>query len=139
MDSWYDSAIRTRRDIEVSNHGRVVCKCGVTISSCKCPKNHPILSVEQNCNHKWALDVENELDEQYDIASYSGKSGRMLEVDLPVSRHSLHVSLTNIYGYVISLLIHDETGGLLKEVDLYTCQGKQDLAETISSLYTSYE
>jgi hypothetical protein len=138
MASWYDSAVRSRRDIEVS-HGRHVCKCGITLSSCKCPKNHPILSVSETCDHKWAVDIEEELDREYDIASYSGKSGRLLEVDLPVGRHSLHVSLTNIYGYVISLLIHDETGGLLKEVDLYTCLGKQDIADTVHSLYTSYE
>lgn len=121
------------------SHGRVVCKCGVTITQCRCPKNHPILSVEQNCDHKWGLDIENELDEQYNLAAYSGKSGRELEIDLPANRHSLYVSLTNIYGYVISLKIHDETGGLLKEVDLYTCVAKQNLADTIHSVYTSYE
>ena len=121
------------------SHGRHVCKCGITLSSCKCPKNHPILSVSETCDHKWAVDVEEELDREYDIPAYSGKFGRSLEVETPATRHTLHVSLTNLYGFVITLRIADETGGIIVDQDVASCLAKKDVADKIHSLYTSYE
>lgn len=117
-------------------HFKNVCKCGDIVSECRCPGTKEI-RIENSCGHLWANDIEKELDEQYDIASYSVK-GKSLEVDLPASRQSLVVTLTNVYGFVVTLYIYDETGGSIKDIDLYTCVAKKDLAETISTLYNSY-
>jgi hypothetical protein len=87
----------------------------------------------------WAQKLENELDDQYDIASYWDKDRRCLEIDTPASRHKLEVSLTNVYGFVLSLVIGDETGGVLKDVDLASCIRSEHLADTIHSFYTTYE
>jgi hypothetical protein len=96
--------------------------------------------VEDVCAHDWATALENELDEQYSIPSHAVNKmySRWLEVELPATRHTLNVSLTNIYGFVITLSIHDETGGLIKEIDLYSCVGINNLADTIDSIYGSY-
>ncbi|QOI67603.1 hypothetical protein SEA_BEUFFERT_235 [Streptomyces phage Beuffert] len=121
------------------SHGKHICKCGKVMMRCRCPKHDTILSVTPTCEHEWAVDIEEELDKEYDIAGYSGPTGKLLEVELPATRHTLYISLTNVYGFVITLNIGDETGGVLKEVDLYSCVKRENLADTIHSLYTSYE
>lgn len=121
------------------NHGdKIVCKCGKVLLQCRCPEDHGNVTYTEKCDHQWWDDLEKELDEQYNLGSYWDKKSRYLEIDLPASRHTLEVSLTNVYGFVISLVIADETGGVLKEIDLYSCVKREDLAETISNIYNSY-
>lgn len=121
------------------SHGKVVCKCGKVVSQCRCMKGHGNVTYTDKCEHEWWNDLEKELDEQYDVAAYWDKRGRYLEIDLSATRHKLEVSLTNVYGFVISLVILDETGGVLVEKDLYSCVKRDQLADTIHSVYTSYE
>jgi len=139
MDSWYDSAVRSRRDLEVT-HYKEVCKCGIMVAQCRCP-GQKVVRVTDRCDHKWAQALEDELSEQYDVPANAvvRPHHQHVEVELPATRHSLDISLTNVYGFVITLSIGDETGGLLKEIDLYSCVKREDLADTIHSLYTSYE
>lgn len=119
-------------------HFKQICKCGIVDFQCRCPAENKRIDVLPVCNHEWWTDIENELDSEYDVAAYWDKKSRYLEIDLPASRHTLEVSLTNVYGFVISLVIADETGGVLKEIDLYSCVKREDLAETISNIYNSY-
>lgn len=121
------------------SHGKVVCKCGTVVSQCRCMKGHESVTYTEKCEHKWWEEVEKELDEQYDIASYWDRKARYLEIDLSATRHKLEVSLTNLYGFVISLVILDENAGVLVEKDLYSCLNKNDLCDKIHSLSTSYE
>lgn len=119
------------------DHYKEICKCGTVVAQCRCPGTKKVTVLEQ-CNHKWAVDVERELEEQYGIASHVvGLYSQSLQVELS-GRHRLDVELTNVYGFVITLSIGDETGGLLKEIDLYSCVGKNNLADTIRSIHASY-
>lgn len=122
------------------SHYKEVCKCGKVIMQCRCPGPKEI-RVTDRCEHNWVAELEKELYEQYGIAiGVGGNSYRKyVEVELPATRHTLEVELTNVYGFVITLMIADETGGLLKEIDLYSCVKREDLADTIHSLYNSYE
>ncbi|AXH49345.1 hypothetical protein HWB76_gp055 [Streptomyces phage Blueeyedbeauty] len=121
------------------SHGKVVCKCGKVIQQCRCMEGHKNITYTDRCEHEWWTELENELDKEYDVASYWDKENRYLEIDLPVGRHTLEVALTNVYGFVISLVITDETGGMMVEKDLHSCVKREHLADTIHSLYTSYE
>ncbi|QNN99313.1 hypothetical protein SEA_FAUST_241 [Streptomyces phage Faust] len=121
------------------SHGKVVCKCGKVLMQCRCMKGHENVTYTDKCEHEWWTELENELDSQYDVASYWDKKHRYLEVDLSAGRHKLEVSLTNVYGFVVSLVILDETGGVMVEKDLYSCVKREDLADTIHSVHTSYE
>jgi len=118
------------------SHYKELCKCGMVLKQCRCPGPKEI-RVTDKCEHDWAQVLEDELDEQYDIAANAGRN--VVEVELPATRHWLEIALTNVYGFVITLNIADETGGLMKDVDLYSCVKREDLADTIHSLYTSYE
>jgi hypothetical protein len=125
--------------IDVTVHFKQICKCGIVDFQCRCHAENKRIDVLPTCKHEWWTDIENELDTQYDLAAYWDKRGRYLEIDLPATRHKLEVSLTNVYGFVISLVITDETGGVFKEIDLYSCVKRENIADTIHSLYTSYE
>lgn len=94
-----------------------------------------------NVDNSWAQELEDELSEQYYVPANvsGGKYVKYVEVELPATRHSLEVRNHSLYGFMITLFIGDETGGLLKEIDLYTCVKPEDLADTVHSLYTSYE
>lgn len=118
------------------SHGVTLCKCGTVVAQCRCMEGHKNVSYVQKCEHNWTQELENELSEQYNVPANAGR--RVLEVELPATRHWLEVALTNLYGFVITLNIADETGGLMKDVDLYSCVKREDLAETISSIYNSY-
>jgi hypothetical protein len=88
----------------------------------------------------WAQALEDELSEQYGVpANALGKHVRYVEVELPADRHMLDIRSHSLYGFIITLYVSDQTGGLLKEVDLYTCVKQEDLADTIHSWYSSYE
>lgn len=119
-------------------HFRQVCKCGIVDFECRCDTPNKRVDTLRTCSHEWWTTIENELDEQYGIAAYWDKNNRYLEIDLPASRHTLHVSLTNVYGFVISLVISDQTGGILKDIDLYSCVKRENIADTIHSVYNSY-
>jgi hypothetical protein len=121
------------------SHGKVMCKCGTVIRQCRCMQGHSNVTYIDKCDHEWWTEVENELDTEYDVAAYWDRKHKYLEVDLFASRHKLEVSLTNVYGFVISLVILDETGGVMVEKDLYSCVKRENLADTIHSLYNSYE
>lgn len=122
----------------MSAHFKDICKCGIVGAQCRCPGDK-VVRVLDVCHHEWWNDIEKELDEQYDIASYWDKKNRYLEIDLSATRHKLEVSLTNVYGFVISLVISEETGGVMVETSLYSCVKRENLADTIHSLYNSYE
>lgn len=119
-------------------HFKQICKCGIVDFECRCLADNKRIDVLPTCEHSWWLDIEKELDEQYDIASYWDKRFRYLEIDVPAGRQKLEISLTNVYGFVISLVMIDESGGVTKDVDLYSCVKREDLADTISNIYNSY-
>lgn len=89
--------------------------------------------------NEWAQALEDELSEQYNVpANALGKHVRYVEVELPGTRHSLDVRLHNLYGFIVTLNVGDETGGLLIERDIYIGVRQSDLADTIHSFYSSY-
>ena len=121
-------------------HFKNICKCGIVTAQCRCPSESKTVHIAEKCEHNWAQELEDELSEQYDISANANVKmySQWLEVELPATRHTLDVGLTNVYGFVISLNIGDETGGVLKEIDLYSCVKREDLADTISNIYNSY-
>ncbi|QIQ63100.1 hypothetical protein SEA_MOAB_246 [Streptomyces phage Moab] len=121
------------------SHGKNICKCGKVLSNCRCAHDN-IVTVTATCEHNWAVELKEELENEYGISSYANVKmhSQWLEVELPATRQTLDIGLTNVYGFVISLNVSDETGGVLKEVDLYSCVKREDLADTISNFYNSY-
>jgi len=119
-------------------HFKQICKCGIVDFECKCSAPNKRIDTLMTCSHEWWEDIITELDEQYDIAAYWDKRHRYLEIDLPASRHSLEVSLTNVYGFVISLVITNETGGVMKDITIFSCVNRKNLATDIHSVYNSY-
>lgn len=90
--------------------------------------------------NEWAQALEDELSEQYNVpANALGKHVKYVEVELPATRHTLDIRKHNLYGFIITLYIADETGGVMVERDLYVGAKESDLADTVHSLYTSYE
>lgn len=88
----------------------------------------------------WAQSLEDELSEEYNVpANALGEYVRYVEVDLSATRHSLDIRNHSLYGFIITLYIADETGGVLVEKELYIGIKETDLADTVHSLYTSYE
>jgi hypothetical protein len=120
----------------VTDHFKTICKCGIVVMQCKCPANDKVVDVIAKCEHNWSGALKHELSEEYNIPSNA--TGNVVEVELPSTRHWLEIALTNVYGFVISLAIGDETGGVLVEKDLYSCVKREQLAETIASIYNSY-
>jgi len=119
-------------------HFKQICKCGIVEFECRCSAENKRVDTLMTCSHEWWEDIITELDEQYDIAAYWDKRHRYLEIDLPASRHSLEVSLTNVYGFVISLVITNETGGVMKDITIFSCVNRKNLATDIHSVYNSY-
>lgn len=87
----------------------------------------------------WSELLSKQLESEYGISSeITGNYVKRMEIDLPASRHSLEVSLSSVYGFIITLYIADETGGVLVEKDLYTAVKQDDLYDTIYNVYVSY-
>lgn len=123
-------------------HFAELCGCGIVLSTCRCPAINKKLTVLQTCKHddNWAQKLEAELSEQYDIAANANirPHGQSLDVELNGSRQLLAVEVHSLYGYIVSLKMYDETGGLIVEADLFTGVD-YDIATTIDSIYRSYQ
>lgn len=120
----------------MTEHFKTLCKCGILIGQCRCPAEYKRVDVPATCEHDWPTALEDELSEEYDVPA--NVSGRVVEVELPATRQWLEVALTNVNGFVVTLNIGDETGGVLKSVDLYSCVKRENLADTVSNIYNSY-
>lgn len=88
--------------------------------------------------NEWTDELVNELEEQYGIsASVSGNFVKSVELDLPGS-HKLDVTKHSLYGFILTLTIGDETGGVAYEVTLATCVNQENLADDVAGIYNSY-
>lgn len=116
-------------------HYKEVCKCGKVLKQCRCPGKKEI-RVADKCEHDWKQALVDELDEQYDIAA--NVVGRSVEIEMPSTRHVVDVVHSDLYGFITSLRVYDETGGVLTENTLETCVKRESLADDIASLYNSY-
>ncbi|AXG66350.1 hypothetical protein SEA_ANNADREAMY_226 [Streptomyces phage Annadreamy] len=121
-------------------HYKHVCKCGKLIAQCRCPGDKEV-QVSTTCEHKdWTQALEDELSEEYNVPANSvGQIVKYVEVEIPATRHSLDIRNHSLYGFIITLYIADETGGVMVEKELYIGVKESDLADTVHSLYTSYE
>lgn len=122
------------------SHFAKLCGCGIVLEQCCCQAINKKLTVLETCAHdtNWAQKLETELSEQYDIPANANirPHGQNLDVELNGSRQILAVEVHSLYGYIVSLKMYDETGGLIVEADLFT---DHDLASTIDSIYRSYQ
>lgn len=84
----------------------------------------------------WKQTVVDELDEQYDIAANVVKN--TVEVEMPSTRHVIEISLSNLYGFVISLTISDETGGVIYDNSIASCVRLENIASDVAGMYNSY-
>jgi hypothetical protein len=119
-------------------HFKEVCKCGKVIMQCRCPGQKEI-RVTDRCEHDWSQALVDELDEQYDVpASVEGNIVKKVEIDLP-GRHYLDITNHNLYGFIVTLTICDETGGVIAEKDLLVGVKQENLASDVAGIYNSYE
>lgn len=124
------------------SHFAKLCGCGIVLETCRCPAINKRLTVSATCVHddNWAQILETELSEQYDIPANANirPHGQSLNVELNGSRQVLAIEVHSLYGYIVSLKMYDETGGLIVEADLFTGVN-YDLASTVDSIYRSYQ
>lgn len=122
-------------------HFANLCGCGIVLSNCKCPAVNKKLTVLQSCEHgnNWAQKLEEELSEQYDIPANAlfRPYNQHLEVELNGAREILDVQYFTLYGFMITLCLFDETGGLIRETELYSTLEECQLADTIHSVYSA--
>jgi hypothetical protein len=87
----------------------------------------------------WVERLLDELSEEYDIpGNVMGNHVQYVEVELPSTRHVLQVSNHSLYGFIMTLIVSDETGGVMKEMTLYTAVRQERLASLIDDFYRSY-
>lgn len=90
-------------------------------------------------DNSWVEPLVDELSEEYDIpANGMGKHIRYVEVELPATRHTLQVSNHSLYGFMMSLCVFDASGGVLKDITLYTAVRQERIASLIDDFYKSY-
>jgi hypothetical protein len=88
---------------------------------------------------EWADDVVKELDEQYNVpANVEGNIVKKVEIDLP-GKHYLDITNHSLYGFIVTLTICDETGGVIAEKELLIGVKREDLASDVAGIYNSYE
>lgn len=87
----------------------------------------------------WSDKLVAELDSEYDVpANVSGNIVKKVEIDLP-GRHYLDITNHSLYGFIVTLTICDETGGVIVEKDLLVCANEKSLASDVAGIYNSYE
>jgi hypothetical protein len=90
-------------------------------------------------DNTWVEPLIDELSEEYDIPANSmGKHVQYVEVELPATRHVLEICHHSLYGFMVNLRISDETGGILKDMTVYTAVYQERLASLIDDFYRSY-
>lgn len=90
-------------------------------------------------DNSWVQPLEDELSEEYDIpANVMGNHVKYVEIELPATRQVLNVSNHSLYGFMMTLVVSDETGGVLKEMTVYTAVRQERLASLIDDFYRSY-
>lgn len=96
-------------------------------------------NIEMTVDNSWVQALEDELSEEYDIpANAMGNHIKYVEVELPATRQNLHISNHSLYGFIMTLMVFDETGGTIKEMTLYTAVRQERLASLIDDFYRSY-
>lgn len=87
----------------------------------------------------WIEPLIDELSEEYDIPANSmGNHVKYVEVELPATRQILNISSHSLYGFIMTLVLSDETGGVMKEMTLYTAVRQERLVSLIDDFYRSY-
>ena len=127
----------------MTKHFANLCGCGIVLSTCRCPSINKKITVSDECEHgnNWAQKLENELSEQYDVPANARLRpyGQNLEVEVNGVRQILDVQFFSLYGFIITLCMFDETGGLVVETELYHGLNENQLADTIHSVYNSFQ